>query len=254
MTTIRGSVLLGAAIILGSISSVQAADLYDGGYRGSLKDAPVLEGPASWYIRGDAAYATHDDPTMVEEGRFDLTNTSIDDTWSLGAGIGYYFSPTLRGDLTYDYRFETDVSGTQNDGTASFPGKHKFGLQSHVFLANLYYDFNRQGRFSPYVGVGLGFAINDTQSAKLGSDCGCTAVIHGASNTDVAAAFMAGFSLKLRSRLYLDAGYRFLYLNEAHTGSITGTGAGGAGATVGDPSVQGIHAHEVRVGFRYDIR
>lgn len=253
MTTIRRSVVLGAAIILATISSVSAADLYDGGYKGSLKDAPVLEGPAAWYIRGDAAWATHDDPTMVEQGEFDLNNTSIDSTWALGLGVGRYFTSSLRGDITYDYRFESDVSGTQNDPLAPFPGQRRFGLQSHVFLANMYYDFNRQGRFNPYLGVGLGFTINTTKNATLQDDCGCTATLQGARQTDVAAALMAGFSLKLRNKFYLDAGYRFLYLGEAHTGEITGT-IGGTPQVIGDPTVEQIIAHEFRVGFRYDIR
>ena len=228
-----------------------------------------MEGPASWYIRGDISWGHHDDPGMVEQGIFDLTETSIDSTWSVGGGIGRYFTDTLRGDLTYDYRTETDMFGTQGDvNIGTFPGVRKFGLKSHVFLANMYYDFNREGRFNPYLGVGLGFTRNTTTGNKdpiTGTvfGCGCTTTTYDASfegddETHVAAALMAGFSMKIRDRMHLDAGYRFLYLGKAHTGDINGTITDTVAATTveangGDPVVNDIHAHEIRIGFRYDI-
>ena len=268
MTTIRGSVLVGAVMLVASLGSAQAADLYDGGYKGSMKDAPVMSGPASWYIRGDIAWGKHDDPKMIEEGRFDLIETSMDSTWVLGGGVGRYFSGALRGDLTYDYRFDADVEGTQGDtAVGTFPGARKLDLQSHVFLANLYYDFNREGRFNPYLGVGLGFAINKTSGNTApitGTACGLcgatsvyNATFEGDREVHVAAALMAGFSMKLRDKLHMDAGYRFLYLGQGHTGDLNGTiTTGGTVVTAagGDPTVEDIHAHEIRVGFRYDIR
>ena len=272
MKTIRGSVLLGAAMLLASLGTAGAADLYDGGYKGSMKDAPVMSGPASWYIRGDIGWGKYDNPEMIEEGRFDLIDTSIESTWAVSGGIGRYFSNTLRGDLTYEYRFAAGVSGTQGDtALGTFPGARNFDLQSHVFLANMYYDFNREGRFNPYLGVGLGFTINNTSantspiSGTSWTGCGpCTgtvtsysAAFDGDRELHVAAAFMAGASLKVRDRFHLDAGYRFLYLGQAHTGDIQGTittTTGSFTANNGDPVVKDIHVHEFRVGFRYDIR
>ena len=84
---------------------------------------------------------------------------------------------------------------------------------------------------------------------------------------------MAGFSAKLRGgesvqegsfkdapvqgssgrNLYLDVGYRFLYLGETATGPVTLINT--AGTLVSrDPTVEEIHAHEFRVGLRYDLR
>ncbi len=101
--------------------------------------------------------------------------------------------------------------------------------------------------------------------------------IEGDSKTDVAAALMAGMSVKLRGgatggsfkdgyavdtgrSLFLDVGYRFLYLGEAATGPVTATytapvagGHGGTGTVSQDPVVDDIHAHELRVGLRYNL-
>lgn len=270
MTISRTTCLIGAALFLASPAPAGAADLYGGG---SVKDqayeAPLPVGP-SWYVRVDGSYGAHDDPDMTEAGIYDLVDTSIDGTWSIGGGIGRYFTPTIRGDVTYDHRFEADASGTLLDHYADLNGVRTFGIESDVVLFNLYYDFNRSGRINPYLGVGLGVTHNKTTNGTAESFCGCTGTIEEGSDTSVAGALMAGFTAKLRGGhtevggsskdgpmvvdsgrgLYLDVGYRFLYLGDVETGVITTNGVDIAE----DPTVDDIHAHEIRVGLRYDFR
>jgi opacity protein-like surface antigen len=274
MAFTRASLLISAALVLGSAQGASAADLgsYGGG---SIKDAPMAmpysAGP-SWYARIDGGYSQFDDPTMTEIGIYDLTEESIDSAWSIGGGIGRYFGNGFRGDLTYDHRFEADAEGNLADHQATLEGVRKFGIESDVFLANLYYDFDYGNRFTPYIGVGLGFTRNKTTAGTV-ETCGCTtATIEEGSDTNVAGAAMAGFSLRLRGGeqavhggsfkdgpvtvsagrgLYLDAGYRFLYLGGVETGEIVHVGGGTTIAE--DPTVEDIHAHEFRFGLRYDI-
>ncbi len=281
MTSTRIATLLGTALILATPFGADAADLYGNG-GGSIKDSYVAAEPAmpaSWYVRIDGGYGAHDDPIMTEDHIYDLVDTDIEGTWTLGGGIGRYFTSSIRGDITYDHRFEADAQGTLLDNAATLPGVRKFGLESDVVLFNLYYDFNREGRFNPYLGVGLGVTKNETTTGSVSDDCGCTGTIAGDSNTHVAGAIMAGFTARLRGgnsagagwghgtkdgaiavnsgrSLYLDVGYRFLYLGEAATGPITldPTAVGPPTIISEDPTVEDIHAHEIRVGLRYDIR
>lgn len=254
--------LLGAALLILGAESAVAADLY-----GSAKDPYIpMEAPGpSWYFRIDGGYAFHDDPNMVEQGIFDLSDSKIGDTWTLGGGFGRYFTRNIRGDLTVDYRFEADVEGNRS-GTEF----RAFGLKSTVLLANLYYDFNPGERFSPYVGIALGWVRHETAGGNADT-CDCGGSIDGDSSDDVAGALMAGFSWNLLAgrqeyagstkdgpvyaspsrNLYLDVGYRFLYLGEAKTGLVVNG--------LGDEfsrgiKVEEIHAHELRVGLRYDLR
>ena len=193
----RQAITLGAALLLASSTVALSADLYGGG---SVKDdyvAPVAAGP-SWYFRVDGGYAAHDEPEMTEDGIYDLIDSSIDNTWTVGGGVGRYFTNTIRGDVSYDHRFEADAKGTLGDFYATLPGDREFGIESDVVLFNLYYDFNRGGRFSPYMGVGLGVTHNRTTAGTVSNECGCTGIIEEGEETHVAGALMAGFTTRLR--------------------------------------------------------
>jgi opacity protein-like surface antigen len=175
-----------------------------------------------------------------------------------------------RGDLTYDHRFKSDLSGYRFDTAqligptggdcdaapagfqSSCYGTRSFGLKSDVFLANMYFDFDCRCHITPYLGVGLGVVRHKTTAGVVTNANGVVGDIEGASNTHVAAALMGGFSMQLRERVSLDAGYRFLYLGDAVTGAIKDRV--GAVQIAPDPSIEAIHAHEFRVGLRYDFR
>ncbi len=273
MISFGRTLLLGAALAIGTVTGAGAADLAGPG--GSLKDygyqPHMVASNPSFYLRLDGGFARHDRPFMVEDGVADLTDTSMGTAWTLGGGVGYYFAKNIRGDLTYDHRFKSDVSGYRYDVTQTAPpltdchagdplvlvqtscfGTRSFGIKSDVFLANMYFDFDCRCHITPYLGVGLGFARHQTTAGTVTNVNGITGDIDAASKTSVAAALMGGFSMQLRERLALDAGYRFLYLGDAATGAVKDRQ--GAVVIAPEATVEAMHAHEFRVGLRYDIR
>ena len=257
MTFIRATVL-GAALLVGGVASAGAADLYNG-RGGSIKDGYAPAGyssPMGFYLRGDATYSWNDVGSMFEPPVGQLSDVGTSNSWMFGAGVGYHFTKHVRADITYDFGRSHNAHGTELNPNATFPGVRNFGLKSDVLLANVYYDFGEghHSRFSPYLGVGLGVARNTTSGGVI-STCGCTtASFDGASTWSTAAALMAGVTIQLRERLSLDAGYRFLYTGDAHTGDITGTGGVGGNPSSADPHVRDLWSHQLRVGVRYDIR
>jgi len=272
MTSIRGSLALSVAILAFAGSGAHAADIYDGSIKDGYVAAPVeYSAPRSWYLRLDGSWANYDKPVMVEDHIYDLVHTDIGSSWSIGGGVGRYLGGGFRADLTYDYRFEADAHGYLQNHQAALDGTRDFGIKSHLLLANLYYDFNAGGRFSPYLGVGLGWARHTTTAGTVVDTCGCTATIDSKTKDNLAAALMAGVTINLtggRSRdviqggsvkdapiyvesnrgLLLDLGYRFLYLGDAETGPVR------SGVVISqDPVVENIHAHEFRIGLRYNM-
>jgi opacity protein-like surface antigen len=265
----RKTLLLSAALVLGSVVGASAADLYGGG---SLKDAPTMTmpaGPSGWYVRVDGGYNWYTDPSLGLDQGFTAHGTTMDGAWSVGGGIGRYFGRGFRGDITVDHLFDANIESTfcGCDGTESHA---KFDFSSTVVLANLYYDFNRGGRFVPYIGGGIGFAHNEAGPGTVTDPCGCQGTIGGASSNNFAAAGMAGISWRIRggephyvgglkddhpvavsggNALYLDFGYRFLYLGDAKSGDITWD----VPAPTVDPVVKSLTAQEIRVGLRYDL-
>ncbi|HEY8129415.1 MAG TPA: outer membrane beta-barrel protein [Hyphomicrobium sp.] len=263
----RNVLLLGAALVLGSALGASAADLGNG----SLKDAPVMEpmpaASAGWYARVDGGYNWFMTPDF-SAGDLGTPDSKMGGAWSVGGGLGYYFGRGFRGDITVDHLFDAEAQ-TGLLCSCTVVGTTKFDVSSTVVLANLYYDFNRGGRFNPYIGGGVGFSHNETSSVQLTDPCGCTAGYDGKSSNSFAAAAMAGVSWRIRgggttyvgglkdrpvavsegNALYLDFGYRFLYLGQAETGSVFVPLAGESVT----PKAKDLIANELRVGLRYDL-
>ena len=249
------SILAGAALVLASTATVSAD-----GYRG-MKDMPVVYSqPASWYLRGDFSYSWMNVGDVAMPS-FGFTEHGNDNTWAAGGGVGYYFGRGIRGDVTYEWRGGIDI-----DATTPTASTH-LSVKSSVLLANLYYDFRAGERLTPYVGVGLGVARHDTSGGTVVT-CGGVCSYDGDKSWTAAGALMAGLSFRIDrgghapvsikddrgpvvepGRLHVDLGYRFLYLGDAHAGSIVNVAP-----TTPGPRIDDITAHEIRIGLRWDIR
>lgn len=284
----RALLLIGAAFVLGNASGASAADLgnYGGGSIKDAP-YEVATPSAAWYFRVDGGYAAYDidNVSIVDLNTigapaatpFSNFGSDIDNGWSVGGGIGKRFG-NWRIDATLEYRGSTDVSGSASASLCCELVETETQFDGIVGLANLYYDFNRGGRIVPYIGAGIGFAHLETDGGALscaipnvGYSCVTDfgpADYDSSSTTNFAAAAMAGISIKLRGgetgyvtsikdapvevssgrALYLDAGYRFLYLGDLGTQH-----AEQANTNRIDLDWDELTAHEVRVGLRYEL-
>lgn len=261
MSTFRGIIVSSAALLLTGMGLAQAADL-PGGYggRGSIKDdyAPAHQprGCGTWYARIDGGYSSFDKPYLSQVGIDDYLKPKIDGAGMLGGGFGRYFTCNLRGDITVDHRFQSNVHGFNANPFSPIYGQVKWGYESTAVMANLYYDFDLRSRFTPYVGIGLGGVHNQFKRGggvvgAAGPAPGNATVVEANDSWSTAAALMTGFSFALRDRLAFDAGYRFLYMGQAKTGQTYD--AVNTAAIGGRVNVDTLHSHEFRLGLRYDI-
>jgi opacity protein-like surface antigen len=234
--------------------------------------SPIDNYPARWYFRLDAALGIRGDSPFHESGfvfgapqpggsgtfrsRPGWFTNDSDVYAGFGAGVGYYFSRQLRGDITVETRGQNKFGGTRTQNytlggtTESISYKEDTRYTSVPVLFNLYWDFARRwGGFKPYVGLGLGFSVNELERGVTISDTG--GLLAGSASAkahDVSFAAMGtvGATYEVDPSWALDFNYRMLYVG----GSDVGLGIGGAGsrAFVGDQL-----DHQFRAGVRFNI-
>lgn len=272
-----------AGLMLATAAAPAAAGDY--GYRGDgMKDGPggipvpapipIPRLKADYYIRGDIGVGLTDTLSASEEGivygldagsaPVTMPGSWMQDDGALpmtfGIGVGRYWSDHFRTDLTIDWVREqkavaegTMVFVDNLGGTVTASTVDKTKKEAGVFLLNAYYDFGdtRHSRLMPYIGAGLGFAVNmlDRKSNNAIDVCAaCDPLSASTQSTSLAlaAAAMVGFTYDLGDSILLDLNYRFLHIG----------GSEAALHVMGTDSVVKIDAqneHQLRAGIRVNI-
>jgi len=256
MKTMHKAGLASAIAIAACLSfpiASQAADLYGGG---SMKDGyqpmPSMQAVAGpCYMRGDIGYSWEGSSSQKYRGNQpseDFTNAGVGGgamyDVALGCGSG---SRGLRGEIEFGYRPGRDFKGGTiiTIGGAPIDPTFKTTIDSYTIMANGYYDFGNYHGFVPYVGAGLGVAINDMGDLTTNSPLSPNPQ-YGQTKASLAWSLMAGFGYQLSSRTILDVGYRYINLGSAQS-DVADT------ALQNNPRlvIKDIDAHELRVGLRY---
>ncbi len=257
--------IVSAVALMASAFSASAADY--------LPDPPIVEAPAEnfggWYLRGNIGYAAISVDRISyfqgasQTGLFEIHE--IDDTWMIGAGIGYQINQNFRVDWTIDYYASSTFTGSSalnvacSDGTVgavcSYSDNGSFAATT--MLANAYVDIGNWNGFTPYVGAGIGGAyvswgtLNNVESRVSGAVPGTFAVdTHaGQSGWRFAYALHAGASYDISANLKIDAGYSYTNISK---GEMVGFGS-----TSGLVGTQSYHSdmdiHAFKLGLRYQI-
>jgi len=178
-----------------------------------------------------------------------------------GVGAGVYFTPRFRGDITIDFRgkqnFEanrtytyTSVTGQAVNGT----WRESLKVRGTVTMANAYFDILPRGRFTPYVGAGIGFVYNDVERTHFNQEIipatGQVFTYNAAAKDPdwgLAAALMAGVSFAFDHRWALDIGYRAQYLTETQGTDLMPSGE------LSKATMSDHWDHQVRAGLRINI-
>ncbi|MEO1198637.1 MAG: outer membrane protein [Pseudomonadota bacterium] len=210
---------------------------------------------SNWYLRLDATYSLSNDVEISQAGGALLLNETIDDGVAYGIGFGVELSNWLRADVTFDYRPGVDVSGQTFCNGAGCGGSQfvtdRTSIDSALFLANGYVDLGTWRRITPYVGAGIG-AVNHNTDDLIADIPNADGVdrIEGAQTWEFAWALMAGASVDISPNFKIDAGYRYLDLGQAISGTRTNTDVIDPGLEV---TFDDLSAHEFRFGIRYLI-
>lgn len=232
----------------------------DGGYGAQGQQSSFSEHGRVYGSGGTAPFSGT--PTFAYNGiGFSRLDTDTIDVGFGGIGFGAYFTPWLRGDATLEFRSArgTEVTGaysyTSGINTVSGTMRDYLRTSSTVALLNAYIDMLPRGRFSPYVGAGVGMAyhqIDRDYSARETTGAQSLEILgsNGAGRTTFAAALMAGATFAIDHRWAFDLNYRALYMQG---GSVSLTTTGLAANQVSTATLGDSWEHQVRLGLRFNI-
>ncbi len=268
---------LAIAVGFGAANPSQAADL--------LMDPPIMEAPevvetsqGGWYLRGDITYDFHQANGATYYPAAEMfTDLRVDDSFDIGLGIGYQVTNNFRVDLTGEYVFAADWTGTSVDTNSICPdtydaygnyvdfntvpgsctGVNTARMSMFKVMGNAYYDIGHFAGFTPYIGAGIGgayvmyddFLQTDTSRDQCcGNQIGDEIVRShvGRDSWRFAYAFHAGMSYDINHKVKFDLGY-----------SYTDIGHGAIANYIDSDKPQaydeGFTDHVIRAGLRYQI-
>lgn len=105
-------------------------------------------------VLGDSYFNDSDN----QAGAKPFLDTPLEGFWSGEFGIGYKFTNNLRGEISYSANVLRD--NTTYDGAVSYLGSD--WVDNHSLFMSAYYDFSNESKFTPYLGIGLGPSLIDT--------------------------------------------------------------------------------------------
>jgi opacity protein-like surface antigen len=141
------------------------------------------------------------------------TSSKFDNSYVVGAGVGYRFTPYFRSDVTFDYRPDFKDKAL---GDARF--------RNWSAMLNGYIDFNVPPLrpLVPYIGAGAGIAQNKIEGTTINVGGTTVASVTGSSKDQFAWQAMAGISWYFNPTMALDVGYRYFHGGSAENATLTG--------------------------------
>lgn len=293
----RTTIILALGLAACGSSIGEAADWNNGA--GGIRDhggmagvpvpapVPIMES-FSWYLRADLGLGLRRGGSMSERGMsfglqpgdpasvpFGSSSSWYENDGDAfvtgGVGVGRYFSPRMRGDITVDTRTSAEIVGNGSYSYLQWSGSplapttntvsgtlnDRVEVRDTTMLANAYFDLRERGPFTPYVGIGAGFAVRTLDRSvtlveqvrdAAGTLC-CTQTVTGTGKDHVLAPAVSatvGAAIGLSQGRVLDFNYKYTYIGEASSGMMfNGTRSV---YTVGDS-----HDHALRAGIRWNI-
>ena len=110
--------------------------------------APAMAGEKGFYATGSFGFNQANDIDVDVISGTDYT-IEPDSGVALDLGVGYDFGDNFRLEATWDRMIS-------NEGNRTDTGKYDNDTTVDSYLASLYYDFNTNSKWSPFVGLSIG--------------------------------------------------------------------------------------------------
>lgn len=208
--------------------------------------------------------------------RMSWFDSSSDAFFQGGIGFGRYLSPRFRMDATLDFKTADDygrtgvLTYTEYDGappggvatgdTIRVNGTESVEVSDGVALINGYLDLVPRARFTPYIGLGAGFAARFIERSHVSTETIVSGGVDGAFRTWTgdgkdtqfapAVSATAGFTWAISQGTMLDVNYRYTYIGSVDTSMTIVSGGESQRSKI---TINESHQHAIRAGLRWNI-
>jgi len=231
---------------------------YDDELRGSFTYA------GTYYVKGQVGYVWTDiNGVTFEQGGSTATfdSADVDNTWTLGAGAGYHFTELLRGELMFNYYFNSDFVGSTTGGCSGVlispcVSADISSWDAYQIMASLYVDIVGWsfgvggGTVTPFVGGGIGGTyvnwdnLSNTNCEQANpNNCDGPYYHEGGSEWRTTYQVTLGAAYDFSCRFVGEASYQYSWINGGYMfGEVQGGGPGWD---------DGFGTQQVNLGLRY---
>ena len=136
-------------------------------------------------------------------------------------GAGYVATERFRVEAAVQYRPPFSFNGRANFVQTSGRQDVSADVSALSALLSVYADLPGRGLFSPFLGCGGGLARNSIGETRMEFPR-TTTVVPGASRTGFAFLLTAGAAARLREKVTVDVGWRYMDAGAVETGRTTG--------------------------------
>jgi opacity protein-like surface antigen len=142
---------------------------------------------------------------------------------AIGAGIlaGYHWHDQglpIRTEVEYAYRFRHDFDTEETGGPII---GYKNNLSTHSLMVSAFYDITTDSPWRPYVGAGVGWARNSSETTRATNDISDPDETIEADSDNLAYSIQAGFRVAITPNWVGELGYRFINFGEVESGQFS---------------------------------
>jgi opacity protein-like surface antigen len=239
---------------------------------------PVAQpvGDSGWYLRGDVgvgaqSFSNFDhfqtNPVFVWPASWTIVQHGSDGAAFVDFGVGYQVNNWLRFDVTAEYRaasqFKAIGAFTEfcPNGPAFCFDVNQGSHSAEVFLANAYIDLGTWWCLTPFIGAGVGGALNTVSNmTDFGFQNGFSALgfaSMNATNANLAWAAHAGVAYNVSNNLKLEFAWRYLSLGSVKT-PVVDCAFNGCIPTAGQPAafytLTNFNSQDFKIGLRWMLQ
>jgi opacity protein-like surface antigen len=268
MRSVKFIAAAGAATVI-SMSAAFAADM-------PIAPPPMMYAPppveefGGWYLRGDIGFSNQKVKNIAMGDNRNAALLSLQETTAFDTagiyqlGVGYQFNNWLRGDITGQYRGNSNFKGTDRVTFPAGGGIVGNGVNNYnatksewVAMVNGYVDLGTWWCVTPFVGAGVGMARVNIANY---TDNGATLVnfvtspsyagAPAAAKWNFAWALHTGLAYKVNPAMTVEFGYSYMNLGDGTTGPVSDY----TGFTRGVPmQFKEITSHDLKLGVRWNL-